>query len=203
MGYKYKYLPGYYLAREAVQRGVLKYAASGGHRNRNWQMATGRWLATDLTRHRHPARDSHRPRDRPPDSLARPDGRPHYSWARCLVACRLASQSSLREPLRARLLRPYREKRQNRAAAAGAAWLRLRLPPPPPRAVQRDRGGSRTCFGAVCATQRPPHPAKPPKTWFLRPSTEARLGARLHVGLVASESSAGTPAPQSTDFHTV
>ena len=98
-----------------------------------------------------------------------------------------------------RLLRPYREKRQNRAAAAGAAWLRL----PPPRAVQRDRGGSSTCFGAVCATQRPPHPAKPPKTWFLRPSTEGRLGARLHVCLLASESSAGTPPPQSTDFHTV
>ena len=32
-----------------------------------------------------------RPRDRPPDSLARPDGRPHYSWARCLVG----SQSPL------------------------------------------------------------------------------------------------------------
>ena len=98
-----------------------------------------------------------------------------------------------------RLLRPYREKRQNRAAAAGAAWLRL----PPPTAVQRDRGGSSTCFGAVCATQRPPHPAKPPKTWFLRPSTEGRLGARLHVCLLASESSAGNPPPQSTDFHTV
>ena len=72
----------------------------------------------------------------------------------------------------------------------------------PPGRYSATGGGSRTCFGAVCATQRPPHPAKPPKTWFLRPSTEARLGARLHVGLVASESSAGTPAPQSTDFHT-
>ena len=98
------------------------------------------------------------------------------------------------------LLRPYREKRQNRAAAAGAAWLRL----PPPRAVQRDRGGSSTCFGAVCATQRPPHPAKPPKTWFSRPPPKPdwvpdSTSASWHQNRQLAPPHPGSPTSRSPD----